>query len=198
MVRSEAGSDGTRERIKAAALAAFCQDGFERANMRAIAEAAGVQVSVVYYYFEGKEELYTEVVLDGIVELFAELRGKVDFGRSRKLAQILADLLAVRSPANLTERQAALYRISILEWMGHRGDRPLTRKLHDMIAASRSAFLAGLERRADATGEGISPLINDLLYRYLEYETLRMLFGVAPFDRVRAERDLGHLLGETP
>jgi hypothetical protein len=47
---------------------------------------------------------------------------------------MLVDLLAARSPANLTERQAALYRICILEWMGHRGNRPLTRKLRDMIA----------------------------------------------------------------
>jgi AcrR family transcriptional regulator len=149
---------------------------------------------VLYYHYSSKEDLYTEAVFDGIVALFAALRSRVSFARDRDLEQILADLLAVRSPANLTDREAALYRISILEWMGHRGDRAISRKLRDMIAASKSEFLAGLQRRAAATGEAVDPGIADLVYRYLEHEAIRMLFGVAPFDRYAAERELRHLL----
>ena len=186
--------NGTRTAIKEAALQAFCQLGFEQAKMRDIAQAAGVQVSVLYYHYSSKEDLYTEAVFDGIVALFAALRSRVSFARDRGLEQILADLLAVRSPANLTDREAALYRISILEWMGHRGDRAISRKLRDMIAASKSEFLAGLQRRAAATGEAVDPGIADLVYRYLEHEAIRMLFGVAPFDRYAAERELRHLL----
>lgn len=184
----------TRTAIKKAALAAFCQFGFEQTKMRDVAHAAGVQVSVLYYHYASKEDLYTEAVFDGIARLFAALRARVSFARERTLPAILADLLALRSPANLTEQEAALYRISILEWMGHRGDRALTRKLRDMIAASKSEFLVGLQRRASATGVEVDPMVVDLVYRYLEHEAIRMLFDVAPFDRYAVERELQHIL----
>jgi AcrR family transcriptional regulator len=184
----------TRTAIKEAALQAFCRLGFEQAKMRDIAQASGVQVSVIYYHYASKEDLYTEAVFDGIVALFAALRARVSFARDRALPAILADLLAARSPANLTDQEAALYRLSILEWMGHRGDRALTRKLRDMIAASRSEFLVGLQRRASATGTDADPMVADLVYRYLEHEAIRMLFDVAPFDRYAAERELQHIL----
>jgi hypothetical protein len=65
-----------------------------------------------------------------------------------------------------------------------------------MIAASRSQFIGSLESRAAATGERITPMVADLLYRYLEYQTLRMLFGVAPFDQVSVRDELGYITGE--
>lgn len=48
----------TRLRILRAALRAFGDSGFERATTRRIAEAAGVNLPAIRYYFEGKEGLY--------------------------------------------------------------------------------------------------------------------------------------------
>lgn len=50
--------DETRERILDAALAAFGTDGFKGATTRQIAEAAGVNLPALQYYFGGKEGLY--------------------------------------------------------------------------------------------------------------------------------------------
>lgn len=47
-----------RERILAAAEAAFADQGFDGASLRQIAIAAGVPVTLVSYYFNGKDALY--------------------------------------------------------------------------------------------------------------------------------------------
>jgi AcrR family transcriptional regulator len=52
--RKGAKAEATRERIVAAALAAFRSRGFDRTTMRDIARAAGVAVGAAYYYFPSK------------------------------------------------------------------------------------------------------------------------------------------------
>ncbi|ATE62802.1 TetR/AcrR family transcriptional regulator [Thauera sinica] len=57
------GQDSTcRERLLEAALAAFAAQGYEAAGLRAIAAAAGCDVSMVAHYFGSKAELWTAVV----------------------------------------------------------------------------------------------------------------------------------------
>ncbi|ATQ44028.1 CerR family C-terminal domain-containing protein [Caulobacter mirabilis] len=50
--------DEARQRILDAALAAFGAEGFRGATTRRIAEAAGVNLPALQYYFGGKEGLY--------------------------------------------------------------------------------------------------------------------------------------------
>lgn len=48
-----------RAKIRNAAIAHFAQDGFQRANLRAIATAAGVSVGLIPHHFGSKEGLRT-------------------------------------------------------------------------------------------------------------------------------------------
>ena len=50
-------SEETRRRILDAALATFCERGFEQSTMREVAAAAGVATGAAYYYFDSKEAL---------------------------------------------------------------------------------------------------------------------------------------------
>lgn len=52
------GESGTREAILAAGRAAFADRGYERATIRAIAGAAGVDPALVHHYFGTKEDLF--------------------------------------------------------------------------------------------------------------------------------------------
>lgn len=52
----------TRARILMAARTEFSQKGLGGARVNAIAEMAGVNKQLIYYYFEDKEKLYTEVL----------------------------------------------------------------------------------------------------------------------------------------
>jgi TetR/AcrR family transcriptional regulator len=66
---SEAGTS-TRERIKAAASREFIDKGLDGARMQAIAERAGANKAMIYYYFHSKEELYSAIIRDAFAELF--------------------------------------------------------------------------------------------------------------------------------
>ena len=51
-------ADQTRARILDAAVREFSENGLAGARTEQIAEAAGVNKALLYYYFEGKEALY--------------------------------------------------------------------------------------------------------------------------------------------
>jgi AcrR family transcriptional regulator len=52
------GDSGTRDAILTAARDAFAADGYERASMRAVARAAGVDPALVSHYFGSKQGLF--------------------------------------------------------------------------------------------------------------------------------------------
>lgn len=56
------GTNDTREQILAAARSEFAAKGFQGATMRAIADAAGVNVALLAHYFGGKQQLFAETL----------------------------------------------------------------------------------------------------------------------------------------
>lgn len=68
----QARSRDTRERIVAAAIAAFEEHGYDDTNTAAIARRAGIGVGTLYGYFPDKRKLMLEV-LDGTVREMADM-----------------------------------------------------------------------------------------------------------------------------
>jgi TetR/AcrR family transcriptional regulator len=62
-----------RQRILEAAEAAFAARGFDGANMREIAAAAGVNKFMLYYHFENKETLFQEVLTANFTPIFQQI-----------------------------------------------------------------------------------------------------------------------------
>ena len=60
--RPRDGDSDCRDRLLAAAMSAFAGSGYEGASLRAIALAAGFDVSMVAHYFDSKAELWLAVV----------------------------------------------------------------------------------------------------------------------------------------
>ena len=64
-------ADRTRKRLLDAAEAIFSKSGLEAASTEAIARRAGVSKTMLFYYFQNKEQLYLEVLkrlFDAVVE----------------------------------------------------------------------------------------------------------------------------------
>jgi TetR/AcrR family transcriptional regulator len=69
-------ADQTRARILDAATREFSSNGLAGARTERIAEAAGVNKALIYYYFQGKEALYT-ATLEFMAERVAAVSMKV-------------------------------------------------------------------------------------------------------------------------
>ncbi len=63
-------ADRTQQEILAAATAEFAAHGFGGARIETIAERAGVNKKLIYYYFEGKDELFLAV----LEQTYADIR----------------------------------------------------------------------------------------------------------------------------
>jgi AcrR family transcriptional regulator len=63
-------ADRSREEILRAAMGEFAENGFGGARIEAIAERAGVNKKLIYYYFEGKDELFLAV----LEQTYADIR----------------------------------------------------------------------------------------------------------------------------
>ncbi|MBV5245252.1 MULTISPECIES: TetR family transcriptional regulator [Mycolicibacterium] len=77
------GDPVSRETVLAAAKGRFARDGFEKTTLRAIAEDAGVDASMVLYLFGSKEALFREslrLILDPGVLIEALSGGEADIG----------------------------------------------------------------------------------------------------------------------
>lgn len=61
-----------QHRIASAALAEFATHGFNDASLNRVIEAAGISKGSLYYYFDGKEDLYAYVVRSELERFFAD------------------------------------------------------------------------------------------------------------------------------
>jgi AcrR family transcriptional regulator len=92
--RVQGDAPATHERILAAALAAFSENGFDGATTRDIASRAGVNQGLIKYYFDGKLKLWRAAVDRAFEELgaaidavFADTDGRDEIERTRRLIQ---------------------------------------------------------------------------------------------------------------
>jgi len=61
----------TKEKIIAAAIAEFAENGLAGARMDRLARAAGVNKAMIYYYFGSKEALFREVLKTKLITLIS-------------------------------------------------------------------------------------------------------------------------------
>ena len=64
-----------RQLIMEAGLKIFSQKGFHKTKIEEIAQEAGIGKGTVYEYFAGKEQLFQEILEDGL-NLFDTLAGR--------------------------------------------------------------------------------------------------------------------------
>lgn len=72
--RLERGRLEMRERICAAAMRLFLEEGFEQTSMRRIADAIGYSPGAIYSYFEDKDEILFALHMEGFAKLRAALQ----------------------------------------------------------------------------------------------------------------------------
>jgi len=72
--------EAQQQAISRAALEEFAEHGFHDASLNRVIEAAGISKGSLYYYFDGKEDLFAYVAQTSLGGLFAEVGALPDLG----------------------------------------------------------------------------------------------------------------------
>lgn len=115
-----------RKMIMEAGLRIFSQKGFHKTKIEEIAQEAGIGKGTVYEYFTGKEQLFQEILEDGLNRYDAFLQEKT------------------RQGENTRGKLEILVRISIVLWQRY---RPLARSVLSEITQFDEGFRASLMER---------------------------------------------------
>lgn len=151
------GSSATRDRLVDAAFRVVREEGFAHASARAIADRAGVNSALVFYYFDSVNDLlvealtrssraqlakYEAAVADVVrpADLVAAVRGQLADDMTSGHVKVLAEMLGASSS---DERLRAAVFEQVEPWMEFTG-----RTLQRVLAASGLAGLVPVEQMA--------------------------------------------------
>ena len=166
-------NNGTRERVRDAAIQVFIEDGYG-ASMERIAARAGVAKQTLYNQFGNKENLFAEVIRQSVDDITVSLGDlKLDLRRS-----LLRFATAFRAKA-LSSHGLGLHRALIAE--APRFPK-LARVIHEKGAANARDTLAKFLQQAMDSGQlrkTDSQFVAELLLSMLAgFERVRLLYGV--------------------
>ena len=187
-------ADRTQQEILRAAMSEFADHGFGGARIDAIAERAGVNKKLIYYYFEGKDALFLAV----LEQTYADIRAA-----ERELhLEAIEPLEAVERLVAFTWRHylahpefLALLNSENMHRAGHLKRSRRIRQMNSPLIDGLARVLARGEK-SGALRAGIDPMelyisIAGLAYFYLSNKhTLGAIFGLD----LMTEKALSHRL----
>lgn len=136
-MRTRIAPDIQRHHILGAARQVFADHGYAKTNMADIAQSAGINRTLLYHYFQDKDEILLQLLLDALDQVekligrvlhaggtpSEQIRLLIDgcfelVGAQPGLAQLLVDAGAVRQGPALPEYHARIahLRDALLEW----------------------------------------------------------------------------------
>ena len=92
--RKDAVRESKRAIILEAALRVFEREGLDGASMRAIGDEAGYTAAAIYFHFESKEAIYSELLNQSLERLIGRMEGAA-IGRSRPQQRLELAALAL-------------------------------------------------------------------------------------------------------
>jgi AcrR family transcriptional regulator len=142
-VVSRATEAATSQRILAAAEALFAEHGFRGTTIQMVADAAGVNRALIFYYYGSKERLYQTLMEEASRALGEEM--KLRLQRVRDPVEALQAWIEVASQAMASRPQ--LLRLVLREVVGP-GARvlPVERYIDELEAPLRSTLEEGVRQ----------------------------------------------------
>ena len=185
------GDSGTRQAILQAAQEAFCEHGYDRASIRAIAHQAKVDPALVHHYFGTKQRLFVAAVqfpfqpAEVIDQLLGGDPGTVGERLVRFILRIGEDqanrdaVIGLLRSAATTEHAATLLREfaseAIIGWMAADLDPPNPRLRPTLVASQLIGlfmlrYIIKVEPLASASVEEVVAAVAPTVQRYLTAE----------------------------
>ena len=174
----------TRGKIRSAALALFCRDGYYGTTTNAIAKEAGVPIGSLYSYYADKDALFLEILADYnalFVRANEEVLSREDFYRADKrgwMRALIESLIAVHERSRELNREIkilALSRPDIAE-IRERNDAVVRKLTLDFFARYQREFaIDDIESAATVSFTFISAVVDYLVFERPEADRKRII-----------------------
>ncbi|HKJ24320.1 MAG TPA: TetR/AcrR family transcriptional regulator, partial [Myxococcota bacterium] len=179
-----------RERILAAALDAFSERGFDGATTREIAARAGVNLGLLQYYFEGKENLWRAAVDRAFEQIRETFEGVLDGAadedaRTRLLIRTWVRFVAERPEFVRLMHDEGKHDGPRMRWLVDEHVRPLYQTIRALLERARQA--GRLPAHVDALHFHYI-LVGAVALIFHQAEECKRLTGVDPSDPAVIEK----------
>lgn len=157
-----------QQAIVQAALDEFATHGFHDASLNRVIDAAGISKGSMYYYFDGKEDLYAYVAQRGLAELFEQVGPLPDLGVSNAGAfwSVLGDYYLRLMRALIASPQLA----ALLRGWSAAAKSPASQKAQEELEQRSLPWIA----QVLATGQSVGAVRDDVPPTLLIAVTLGM------------------------
>ena len=162
--------NNTKKTILRSAEGLFAKQGFELTTVREIAKKAGINVAMVYYYFNTKEELHQKIIEDSFNLLGQSLQEGIDQGKGHE--EKIRDVVKVY--INFLHHHKDIHRIILRETISPSKNidmivkKYISRNFDLVHSIMKEGVQKGVFRKHDTTLSTFS-LIGMILY-YFTYE----------------------------
>jgi AcrR family transcriptional regulator len=151
-----------KTRLLEAGAKLFAERGLEGTSVRDLAAEAGLNLSLVSYYFGGKEGLYKELLRNFAVNVRDELESLLNLGSAEELTQESLERLFTGIVACLTDIRTKHTAMSLVMQRERLAGLPHGREIHDDIFGPLGLMLIGFIQKAQKKGlvkKELNPLL---------------------------------------
>ena len=161
----------TRERIKAAALPLFAEQGFAATSIAAIESAAGLapRAGAFYRHFESKEALFAELAAERITETPDEF----DFEGLRAFGDTRAELVALARRFEVAAERQAPYLRLIEEARVTASGRAFEQRANEAMFEALMGWVGGKPAARGLDDAGLAALTLEIFGSWLFYVSKR-------------------------
>lgn len=199
-LREDAGNEEwiqRRAEIIDISIPIFAQRGFSNVSMRDIADATGIHMSTIYYYFPNKLDLYRNVVEESLRrggERTLEGLSAAQGGREKLAAwsKVMIDFWIHDPAAKLIDRELIEH---------EQGDAMVPRSVFDALTSRRSLIQLTGETQASLLSDISSPLrlielIHCMIYGAVKQRDWDAMYEPdrTDLDQASLERDIGAVI----
>lgn len=154
---------GPREKIIEAATVLFALEGLHGTSTRDIANKSGLNLSLISYYFGGKEGLYKTVIQEFVLKVFTQIETVVSEFEQNEVS-VKSVKKAIQSLVNtLIEMRIENPHIAKIMTREKLSGLPFSREIHEQMMAAAGNKIASVILRGQKAGV-INKKVNSLFF----------------------------------
>ena len=176
-----------KQRILENAVRLFSEKGFHGTSMRDISSASECSMPTLYYHYNSKSDLFSEIVVNQFLMITDKMNAQIDL--KAKPEDLYFQVVKTRKA--LTGFDKEVYKMVLKVWLGFEGEEKAREKVMDWESgrASANRNIIG----ASVKNESLREDVTEILIHYMENVINKIILLDEDMDDERIKRQIALL-----